>query len=116
MGVAILKVLISFIVVCGLILLSSKIMQHSLQLPHHRTKMKVLDQIKVSPKTTLSVVQIGGECFLIGSSDQQCVLIKELNPKLYQEMEEKTESIQPLTIFEGLMTFWKRRSDKDEKK
>ena len=91
---AMIKLFFSFGVVCGLIFLCSKFAQQSLQLPQHRTKMKVLDQIKVSPKTTLSIVKVGSDYLLIGSGEQQCSLIKQLNSEDCLEFEQKTENNQ----------------------
>lgn len=115
---AIIKVIISFAIVCGLIFLCSKIMQHSIHFPQYRTKMKILDQIKVSPKTTLSIVKVGTDYLLIGSGDQQCSLIKELDPELYQDIEQETEVSQPsFKEWNELMsTFWKRRKHEKENK
>lgn len=115
---AVLKLIVSFGVVCGLIFLCSKLMQHCFQLPHYRTKMKILDQIKVSPKTTLSIVKIGSDYLLIGSSDCQCSLIKELKPENCEIIDQPIEATQPSfkswnQLFE---MFQERRKNEKEKK
>ena len=112
---AMIKLFFSFGVVCGLIFLCSKVAQQSLHLPQHRTRMKVLDQLKVSPKTTLSIVKVGSDYLLIGSGDQQCSLIKQLNPEDCVEFEQKIENDQiSVKSLENLLDVFRKRSQNEK--
>jgi len=50
--------------------------------------IKVLDQISLSPKVTLTVVKIGKEIYLIGTTDNNLVMLKELKEYPEEEIEE----------------------------
>ena len=114
---AMIKLFFSFGIVCGLIFLSSKIMRQSLHLPQHRTKMKVLDQIKVSPKTTLSIVKVGSDYLLIGSGDQQCSLLKQLDPTDCNDFEQKIENDQiSVKSWDDLLGIFLKRSQNEKEK
>lgn len=99
MWIAFFKLMISLTVLLFLIYYGYSHLQKTFKIPVHRSRMKVIDQVKVSPKVTLSVVKIESNYLLIGSSDQQCTLLKELDPMTYETSDsDETNHIQSVSF------------------
>jgi len=53
------------------------------------SQLKLLEQVSLQPKSTLSIVQAGNEYFLIGATEQSVNIIKEL-PDYQKPQENET--------------------------
>lgn len=99
MWVSFLKLVIVFPVVIALLLVCLKWMQNQSNGFQSNKKMKIMEQIRLSPKTNLSIVKVANEYLLIACNDEQIEVISKLSADEMEAMTEK-ESI-PLSKWIG---------------
>jgi flagellar protein FliO/FliZ len=75
--------------------------------------MKVVEQLALGPKVSLSLVQVGESYYLLAHQDGSTVLIKELQ-EIPAEIKGEHSGM-PANVFSGLVNKWKQQgNDKHE--
>lgn len=78
MWVSFLKLIIVFPIVITLLMICLKWMQKQSFATSPNKKMKIMEQIRLSPKTNLSIVKVADEYLVIACNDEQIEVISKL--------------------------------------
>lgn len=93
MWVSFLKLIIVFPIIILLLLYILQSMKKYIHPQSVNKSMQVIQQIKLSPKTNLSIVKVGTQYLVIACNDEHIELITILSNEEAQEMEEYKEQL-----------------------
>ena len=105
---ALIRVAVFLPLVAGLAYLVIRFGLTKKYLRYQGKNLKVIGQTALKPKATLNIVKIGDEYFLIGATENEITLLKEL--KDFQENEREEE----LPEFAGFLKRLKKGGGRDE--
>ncbi|HAX72545.1 MAG TPA: flagellar biosynthetic protein FliO [Firmicutes bacterium] len=95
------KLIIIFPIIIGLIYVSLKYSQTFINQTGGKRFLQVIEQLRVSPKGIVSIVKVGESYLLIGSTDEQVTLLKELTPEEVNAMQPNAQSLQTMNAFDA---------------
>lgn len=94
MWVSFLKLIIIFPLIIILLLFSLKLMQKYSSPVASKRHMKLIEQLRLSPKTNLSIIKVSGEYLVIAHNDEHIELISKLSEEDMQLDEENKNSME----------------------
>ena len=95
MWVSFLKLIVVFPIIILLLLYLLQSMKKYIQPQSVNKSMQIIQQIKLSPKTNLSIVKVGTQYLVIACNDEHIELITTLSNEEAQEIEKYKEQLSP---------------------
>ncbi len=123
MWVEFLKLIIVFPVIIVLLIYVLKLMQKYVQPQSLHKSMRLLQQMKLSTKTTLSVVKVGSKYLVIACNDENIKLITTLSSEEAKEIESYNEMLVTQELFKkeilgeklkNMKGWWKNKNEHKE--
>ena len=123
MWVEFLKLIIVFPVIIVLLIYVLKLMQKYVQPQSLHKSMRLIQQMKLSTKTTLSVVKVGSKYLVIACNDENIKLITTLSSEEAKEIESYNEMLVTQELFKkeilgeklkNMKGWWKNKNEHKE--
>lgn len=123
MWVEFLKLIIVFPVIIVLLIYVLKLMQKYVQPQSLHKSMRLIQQTKLSTKTTLSVVKVGSKYLVIACNDENIKLITTLSSEEAKEIESYNEMLVTQELFKkeilgeklkNMKGWWKNKNEHKE--
>lgn len=122
MWLAFLKLLIVFPILIFLLIYALKWINKYVQPQYVNKNMQVIEQMKLSPKTTVSIVKVGTQYLVIGFNDEEIRVLTELSTEEVKKVENhqslhKTPELFSNDVlsemFKKMDRWWKREQKED---